>query len=219
VPPRQSYPLARIRILTSAVALAMAFAIASPAHASTDDFEIVFPHDPVVTNFTSSWGDSRSGGRSHRGTDLMAPKLTPVYAIADGIVTVVRDGDRSGRWVAIDHENGWESWYMHLNNDHPGTDDGKADWSLTVASGIAEGERVVAGELIAWVGDSGNAEPSSPHTHFELHRNGKAVDPYLHLRAAYELALESVISELLPAVADLVTELGSSGLRTDRPLG
>ncbi len=183
------------------------------------DFTAVFPQDPLVTRFTNSWGDARSAGRAHRGTDLMAPKGSAVYAIADGTVTIAKSGDRAGRWVAIDHGGGWESWYMHLNNDNPGTDDGDAPWALTLASGVAEGEWVMAGELLGWVGDSGNAEPSSPHTHFELHRNGVAINPYPYLQAAYERALVEAASAVLPALSDLINEMGSIPLRPVRPLG
>ena len=178
----------------------------------------VFPQDPLVSHFTDSWGEARSAGRSHKGTDIMAPKGTPVYAIADGEVTIVRTGDRAGRWIAVVHDDGWESWYMHLNNDNPGTDDGDADWSLTLAPGIEEGTIVSAGELVGWVGDSGNAEPSSPHTHFELHRNGVATNPYPYLRAAYERAVAELADDVLPALHELIVEMGSIPLRPVRPL-
>jgi hypothetical protein len=75
---------------------------------------------------------------------------------------------------------------MHLNNDLPGTDSGHADWSYTLAPGIAEGAQVEAGQLIGWVGDSGNAEWTGSHTHFELHHNGKAINPYPYLIRAWE---------------------------------
>lgn len=177
------------------------------------DITFVFPQDPLVTHFTSSFGDARSGGRAHQGNDLMAPKMTPIYAIAAGLVTIIRDGGLAGRWVAVEHIDGWESWYMHLNNDTPGTDDGRAGWHLTVPDGLVEGSRVAAGELIGWVGDSGNAEPSSPHTHFELHRDGGAIDPYPILRDAHERALAEVAAEAIPGLSELIDEMKSSPLR------
>lgn len=178
----------------------------------------VFPQDPLVTTFTDSFGDARSGGRSHKGNDLMAPKMTPVYAMADGVITIIRDGGRAGRWVAVEHGDGWETWYMHLNNDTPGSDDGNAGWHHTVPTPLEEGSQVRAGQHIGYVGDSGNAEPSSPHTHFELHRNGGAIDPYRYLRAAYERALAEVAAATLPAIGELIGEMGSSPLRPRKPL-
>jgi murein DD-endopeptidase MepM/ murein hydrolase activator NlpD len=116
----------------------------------------------------------------------MAPKMSEVYAFAAGVVVVVEESARPGRYLIIDHGGGWETYYIHLNNDNPGTDDGHADWSLTFAPGIVEGAEVKAGQLIAWVGDSGNAEGSGSHTHFELRYNDRPVDPFPYLKKALE---------------------------------
>lgn len=201
------------------LATAALFLPALPVRAQeAPQITFVFPQDPLVTTFTDSFGDPRSGGRAHQGNDLMAPKMTEVYAMAAGVVTTVRDGGRAGRWVAIEHDQGWETWYMHLNNDTPGTDDGRAGWHFTVPTGIEVGTRVAAGQLIGWVGDSGNAEPSSPHTHFELHSNGRAIDPYPYLRDAYQTAMSEVAARTLPALGELIGELGSTPLRQPKPL-
>jgi murein DD-endopeptidase MepM/ murein hydrolase activator NlpD len=163
-----------------------------PAVAAPNDppFEVVFPQDVSETYFSSTYGARRSGGRRHKGNDLMAPRMTEVYAVADGVVIHVDTNRLSGRNVRILHEDGWTSYYVHLNNDTPGTDDGDAPWSLTVAPGIEVDSTVVSGQLIGWVGDSGNAEGSAPHTHFELHRDGRAVDPYEILSEAQARAIE-----------------------------
>lgn len=153
-------------------------------------FEVVFPQEASVTTFSSSFGAPRSGGRRHHGNDLLAPRLTEVYAAADGTVTYVGINHLSGRNVKIEHEGGWTSHYVHLNNDNPDTDDGDASWTLTVAPGIEEGMHVSAGQLIGWVGDSGNAEGTTPHTHFELRLDGQPIDPYPILVEAQERALE-----------------------------
>lgn len=178
-----------IRLLTVAVVLSvLGFLPASSANAA-DGFELTFPQEAEVTGFSNSWGAARSGGRRHRGTDLMAPKMTEVYVAADGVVTRVTSSGRAGRYVMVTHADGWETYYMHLNNDHPDTNDGRAPWFLTVAPGIYVGAEVVAGQLLGWVGDSGNAEGGSAHTHFELHRHGRALNPYPYLRDALERAL------------------------------
>lgn len=161
---------------------------AAPAQASPErpPFEISFPQETEKTSFNDDWGDRRSGGRRHGGNDLMATvKMTEVYAFADGVVTKINERSRPGRYLSIEHADGWVSLYVHLNDDNIGTDDGKADWSLTFAPGIEEGAEVKAGQVIAWAGDSGNAEGTGPHTHFELSHDGHAINPYFALEEAF----------------------------------
>jgi hypothetical protein len=71
--------------------------------------------------------------------------------------------------------------YIHLDNDTAGTDDGLG-WGI--ADGIVEGTAVEAGQLIGWLGDSGNAEDSVPHLHFELRQDDVAVNSYPYLLTA-----------------------------------
>ena len=143
---------------------------------------------PVVgeNHYSDTYGAPRSGGRSHHGVDIMADKMTPVVAVADGTVGWMHD-DQGGNCCAMSlrHDDGWESWYIHLNNDTPGTDDGQG-WGF--APGVESGSHVFAGQLIGWVGDSGNAEWVSPHLHFELHDpSGAVVNPTPHVDAAIVL--------------------------------
>ncbi len=141
---------------------------------------------PVLANaqFLSSFGVPRDGGeRWHAGVDISAPHMTPVVAVKDGVITTLhREGDDCC-WVAITHEDRWVSMYVHLTNDHPGTSDG--NWA-GIRPDLDEGDTVLAGEVIGWVGDSGNAEGGETHLHFELRTpGGEAVDPYPSLRAAH----------------------------------
>jgi peptidoglycan LD-endopeptidase LytH len=193
------------RVLISAFAVFVALVVVvgmapipmAQARTEPPPFEMVFPQETGPTEFRSSFGEARSGGRRHKGTDLLAPKMTEIYSIADGVVTYVGTNNLSGRNVRIDHVDGWESIYVHLNNDNIGTDDGRAPWSLTVAEGIEKGAEVEAGQLIGWVGDSGNAEWTTPHTHFELRINGTAIDAYQLLVEAYERAAQAAFQEML----------------------
>ena len=118
-----------------------------------------------VTSFSDSFGDPR-GRHLHGGTDLIAAKGTPVLAAADGTVDWIQDGAR-GRCCAVGlrHADGSRSLYMHLDNDSPGTDDGLR---VGIAPGLRIGMALRRGMLLGWVGDSGNAESTSPHLHFEL---------------------------------------------------
>ncbi len=142
------------------------------------DFPVVGEH-----HYTNTFGAPRSSGRLHHGVDILADKMTPVIAVADGTVGWMHN-TIGGNCCAMSlrHDDGWESWYIHLNNDTPGTDD-KQGYGF--AEGIEPGVHVYAGQLIGWVGDSGNAEHTSPHLHFELHApDGTVVDPTPHVDAA-----------------------------------
>ena len=126
----------------------------------------------------SSFGADRSD-HQHAGNDIAAAALTPVVAAEDGTVSWVASTCCA---LAIRHADNWTTWYIHLNNDTFGTDDGLG-WGI--APGLTVGSRVEAGQIIGWVGDSGNAEDSVPHLHFELRTpDDVAVDPAPSLAAA-----------------------------------
>jgi murein DD-endopeptidase MepM/ murein hydrolase activator NlpD len=193
-------PPKRIPLLLMAALLGAAFVVVgstNPAQAATPEppFELRFPQELTGTDWGSTFGAARSGGRRHKGNDLMAPKMTHVYAAADGVVVTVSDGPSSGRYLTIEHDSGWSTTYMHLNNDDPGTDNGSADWSLTLAPGVQEGASVTAGQLIAFVGDSGNAEWTGSHTHFELRLDNRAIDPYNILVESWERDYHRIFGE------------------------
>jgi hypothetical protein len=152
---------------------------------------ITFPVAGPVTYY-DDWGACRGGPacpRRHIGNDLIGQRLQPLIAAADGVVThLVRDHPTAGWGLVIKDADGWEYRYYHVNNDSPGTDDGSdpAQWRL--APGITEGTAVKAGQVVAYLGDSGNSELSVPHLHFEIHLpDGSPIDPYRSLRAS-ELA-------------------------------
>lgn len=199
-----------LRLLGLVVAVVVGMAVALPAVASTETppFEFTFPQDVEHTEFRSTFGDQRSGGRAHLGNDLLAPRMTEVYAFADGTISYVGTNNLSGRNVKIDHGARWETYYLHLNNDDIDTDNGAAPWTLTVAPGIEEGMSVDVGQLIGWVGDSGNAETTTPHTHFELRLDGQAIDPYSILVGSYLEAIEreEAIAESLVRFPDYEIE-------------
>lgn len=175
----------RFRALVLIVALSAAV-FAVPADADDGEFLIVFPQPSEATEFANTWGNSRSDGRSHQGTDILGPQMAPVVAAADGVIESFGYGPRSGYYIVVSHQDGYETWYMHLNNDTPGTDDGRGAPEYTYMVGLDVGDQVVAGQQLGFAGDSGNAEWTTHHTHFELHRNGRAINPYKYLQAAWE---------------------------------
>lgn len=118
-------------------------------------------------NFINDWGFPRSGGRTHKGTDMFAPRGTPVVAVGDGVVTL-RDYDLGGIAAFVRADHGATYYYAHLD---------------AYAPGIANGQRISRGDVIGFVGNTGNAIATSPHLHFQVHPNhGAAVNPYPTLR-------------------------------------
>lgn len=139
-----------------------------------------FPVEGQVS-FRDDFGAPRSGGRAHQGNDIFGPKMRPILATSNAVVTFMRSdsGGTAGNMVTITDAEGWQYRYMHLNNDTPGTDDGSNHFSWAFAEGMRTGSRVLSGQLIGYVGDSGNAEGTAPHVHFEIIRpDGTVLDPY-----------------------------------------
>jgi len=147
--------------------------------------DIVFPVQGEY-NFSDSYGDSRSGGRVHEGVDIFAAKMTPLIAAVDGRVTYIADPEPSwGYAVFITDSDGYQYRYIHMNNDTPGTDDGMGGTLYAYPPTIRRGATIIAGQLIGWVGDSGNAESTAPHLHFEIRTpDRQPINPYLSLLQA-----------------------------------
>ena len=124
--------------------------------------------DPVF--FRDTWGAPRSGGRAHKGVDMMAPHGTPVYAITTGRVTRMNNSGLGGISLYLYGDDGNEYFYTHLQG---------------YADGVGVGSRVDAGDLVAYNGSTGNADASAPHVHFEVHPGGGGpVNPYPYAAAA-----------------------------------
>jgi murein DD-endopeptidase MepM/ murein hydrolase activator NlpD len=149
-----------------------------------------FPVEGTVS-YTDTFGASRGGGtRTHEGQDLMGKKMQRLVATVDGTITVLKTGHATaGNYLYVKDAEGWIHAYVHINNDTPGTDDGKNDPAYIFAPGLKVGAKVKKGEFIAYLGDSGNAEDAGAHLHYELRKpdgsySGVAVNAYNSLKAA-----------------------------------
>jgi len=210
-----------VRALVGFVAAMVVFGalpVVSTSAASSDPvirhIRLPIPDTALDTvHWSDTWGAPRSSGRTHEGVDIMGPRLTPLVAVADARVTYSRFDNSRGSMIFLSDADGWRYAYIHLNNDNRGTDDGQApcnrafsqrlcDLIPNGSNEIPRGTRVRAGEVIGYMGDSGNAEHTAPHLHFEIIQpDGNAVNPTASVDAA----------------AQRVRSGGSSGSPVERP--
>jgi murein DD-endopeptidase MepM/ murein hydrolase activator NlpD len=116
---------------------------------------------PVV----NSWGNPRTGGRSHEGIDLFAPKDTPVLSTTRGIVTRVGTNRLGGQVLWVLGPGLERHYYAHLNR----------------YGAFRAGDRVRAGDIIGYAGNTGNARGGPVHLHYGIYRGGIAQNPYPRL--------------------------------------
>jgi murein DD-endopeptidase MepM/ murein hydrolase activator NlpD len=128
----------------------------------------VFPVDPSGNpKFSDTWGAPRDEGRTHEGTDIFAPEGTPVLAVEEGKISA--GGSKlGGLYVNLDTANGLRYYYAHLSGvaGHP--------WP----------RKVKPGEVIGYVGHTGDAMHTASHLHFGMYpAGGGAINPYEDLLA------------------------------------
>ena len=120
------------------------------------------------SSFINDWGFPRSGGRRHQGTDMFAPRGSPVVAVGNGTVSV--KSNSLGGVVLYLRTASAMYYYAHLDG---------------YAAGIGGGTAVTTGQVVGYVGNTGNAIGASPHLHFQIHPGGGGpVNPYPTLRAS-----------------------------------
>ena len=134
---------------------------------------VMFPMNPLpkcALNKTS-FGQPRPGGRTHEGIDLMASLGQEIYAVTNGTLTKKTiDGDAnatlSGNAWRLQKSDGSGTYYFYAHLS-------------TFAAGLNQGDSVTVGQLIGYVGDTGDPGPGNYHLHFEVHpQGGAAVDPF-----------------------------------------
>jgi len=126
------------------------------------------PVDGVThTQLRNTWGMARDGGRHHKGIDIFAARNTPIRSVTEGILETKAMRGLGGQVVYIVGPGGYRHYYAHLEEFGP----------------QAEGDWVEAGEVIGYVGNSGNAAISSTHLHYGIYTpGGRAVNPFTYLR-------------------------------------
>lgn len=162
----------------------LAALLAPPAFASTDGAALLAVRPLVVpvqgvapSDLVDTYTQGR-GSRTHEAIDIMAPRGTPVYAVDDGTVAKLFNSKPGGLTVYhFDPERNLAYYYAHLDR---------------YADGLKEGRKLRRGDLIGYVGSTGNADPTGPHLHFAVFRlgpdkrwwQGDPVNPYPALRRA-----------------------------------
>jgi hypothetical protein len=149
---------------------------------------LIFPVAGATT-YVDDFGQPRAGG-AHQGNDMMAAKKTPAVAVEAGKVKFWTTSANAGCMLYLYGASGTMYEYIHLNNDLTMKNDnrGKCVPGVSYARGLKDGARVSAGQMIGYVGDSGDANGIASHLHFEVHPNGgAAVSPYPYLQTAQKL--------------------------------
>jgi peptidase M23-like protein len=141
------------------------------------------------TTYIDDFGQPRAGG-PHQGNDLLAAKKTPVVAVEAGKIEFWTTSASAGCMLYLYGSSGTMYEYIHLNNDLTMRNDnrGKCVAGTAYAPGLKNGAHVSAGQMLGYVGDSGDANGIHPHLHFEVHPGGgAAVSPYSYLQKAQHL--------------------------------
>ncbi|MHC1654226.1 M23 family metallopeptidase [Stenotrophomonas maltophilia] len=132
----------------------------------------------LPSQLRDTFTDARSEGRVHDAIDIMADAGTPVLAVTDGTVEKLFDSKRGGLTIYQFEPSGrWCYYYAHLQR---------------YADGLAEKQVIKRGEVIGYVGSTGNASAEAPHLHFEVHVlgpekqwwKGESINPYPLLKSA-----------------------------------
>ncbi len=126
----------------------------------------------TAAQLADTFTDARDQGRSHDAIDIMAPAGTPVLAVADGTIEKLFDSERGGLTIYQFEPTGrYTYYYAHLQR---------------YADGLAEKQSIKRGQVIGYVGSTGNADPAAPHLHFAIFLlgperhwwEGTAINPY-----------------------------------------
>jgi hypothetical protein len=174
------------RLVLTVASLLVAATAATAAQAQVP--RLVFPIIGEAT-YTDDFGDARGQG-AHEGNDIMAPRRALVVAAEAGTVRFHTTSSRAGCMLYLNGKSGTQYLYIHLNNDLTDANDngGGCVPGVAYAKGLKNGQKVAAGQVIGYNGDSGDANGINPHLHFEVHPNGGgAVNPYRYLQQARRL--------------------------------
>jgi peptidoglycan hydrolase-like protein with peptidoglycan-binding domain len=122
-------------------------------------------------DLNDTWGDARSAGRTHEGIDIFAPRGAYIVSPTEAVVVSVGYGSIGGNYVFTANPGGDRYYYAHLNS---------------IAPGIVRGKALRMGDLIGYVGNTGNASFANPHLHFGIY-TPSTINPYPLLTRAFTM--------------------------------
>jgi peptidoglycan hydrolase-like protein with peptidoglycan-binding domain len=204
-----------------AVLCAFAVLVAGPLATAASAAEAGDYRAPVSITFptvqsaryANDFDNGRSGGRVHRSTDLFAAMRSPIYAARGGTVIWLprEQSGLAGFAIQIRGDDGRTYAYYHL-----GRDGGR--FRRAVARSVKLYGHVDRGQLIGWMGDSGNAAGGTPHLHFEIQDNAvtdpygsNRINPYNSLRKAQGLSLDWSQPKAAAPTGPWALSVGDSG--------
>lgn len=151
----------------------IAFADRNDDEGEGEGFPVPILFGVSLDALTPNFGNPRGGGsREHEGLDMLAPEGTPVVSPTEAEVARVGDYPGAGKYVITENDGGERFYYYHLEDQ---------------AEDLDRGDELEAGELIGFVGSTGNASEAVPHLHFEIREDGDPKDPYERITEEFEL--------------------------------
>lgn len=147
-----------------------------------------------IGDFSDTWGESRAGGRAHNGTDIIAPKGELVVSPTKAVVTKVGRDNKGGNYVITANPGGEQFYFAHLDAPY---------------ENLEIGDVLEPGDLIGYVGNTGNARGKSPHLHFGIYYKGLAKNPFPRL--VREFSDEEKLSALEKVLAKSKVISGQTG--------
>lgn len=137
--------------------------------------------------------------RPHRGIDYAAPIGTPVWAIGNGKVVTVARSKAAGKYITLQHSNGYKSSYLHLSR---------------FAKGLKRGKKVTQGEVIGYVGSTGYS--TGPHLDFRIQHNGTFINPKQVTNPRAEPVQKADLARFTSLVAGYTAQLDNGVMLADQ---